>query len=42
MSIYNQTGKCNKGGKRCYACPVLKCFLVKDHKGECVLSNAEV
>ena len=41
MSTYHHKGCCNKGGKKCYACPMMLCFLVENHKGECVLSLAE-
>jgi len=40
MSVYSKDGKCNKSGKKCFACPVIICYLVKDHKGECVFGEA--
>lgn len=34
QSIYAKAGKCNNSGKKCYACPLMICYLVKNHKGE--------
>ena len=33
-SAYAKDGKCNNSGKKCYACPLMICYLVRDHKGE--------
>lgn len=40
MSIYAKNGMCNKTKKECFACPLLICYLVKNHNGECVMVEA--